>query len=139
MEIFQYNCNQKHVNILGRTIDIESLLTEQLNLFIRENIEIIINRYENATITSSMEIKLTVEMLGNQLPGIDKFDDILQEINEDTTVNNIYNGLFSNLLRNYIYNQLTERFVLVERPKGNLWGSRLEVFLVLNIFNLLLN
>jgi len=148
LPLARYSCifNQKHVSILGRIIDIESLLTEQLNLFIRENIDVIINRYENTTITSSMEIahllktlRLTCSMLSQQLPGLDNFDDILTEINEDTTLGSFrgrlflttYNGLFSNLLRNYIFNQLTRRFVSLERPKGNkkidslyLWGSR---------------
>eukprot|EP01084_Bolivina_argentea_P196836 337402_1 len=148
LPLARYSCifNQKHVSILGRTIDIESLLTEQLNLFIRENIDVIITRYESATITSAMEIahliktlSLTVQMLSSHLPALDSFDDVLTEINEDTTLGSFrgrlflttYNALFSNLLRNYIFNQLTRRFVCLERPKGNkkmdslyLWGSR---------------
>merc|ERR1719300_754701 len=46
LPLARFSCifNQKHVSILGRTIDIESLLTEQLNLFMRENVEVIINR-----------------------------------------------------------------------------------------------
>ncbi len=75
--IFQQKC----VQILGRTIDVPSLLTEQLNIYIRENIDQIISRYESSTITAALEIdhlmrtlKLTVEMLREELPGIDPFD-----------------------------------------------------------------
>merc|ERR1712087_704745 len=110
-------------------------------------------RYENTTITSAIEIahllktlRLTVQMLRHEgLPAIDPFDDILQEINEDTTCGSFrgrlflttYNGLFSSLLRNYIFNQLTRRFVSLERPKGNrkidslyLWGSRFTAIFI---------
>eukprot|EP00485_Elphidium_margaritaceum_P018770 CAMPEP_0202730760 /NCGR_PEP_ID=MMETSP1385-20130828/186801_1 /ASSEMBLY_ACC=CAM_ASM_000861 /TAXON_ID=933848 /ORGANISM="Elphidium margaritaceum" /LENGTH=1334 /DNA_ID=CAMNT_0049397039 /DNA_START=27 /DNA_END=4031 /DNA_ORIENTATION=+ len=148
LPLARYTCifKQKHVAILGRSIDVESLLTEQLNAFIRDNIEVLIQRYDAATITSAMEIahllrtlRLTVEMLQQELPGIDAFDDVLTEVNEDSTLGSFrgrlflttYNGLFSSLLRNYIFNQLTRRFVCLERPRGNkkidslyLWGSR---------------
>ena len=117
-----------------------------MNRFIRENIEAIITRYESSTITAVIEIehllrtlRLTVQMLREELPGIDKFADVLTEVNEDTTLGSFrgrlflttYNQLFQNLLRNYIFNQQTRRFVSLTKPKNSrrvdhifLWGSR---------------
>eukprot|EP01083_Nonionella_stella_P244306 850449_1 len=145
----RYECilNQKHVTILGRNIDIESLLTEQLNSFIRENIEMIISRYESAPITSCCEIshllktlQLTVEMLREEMASIDPFEDMFCQVNEDTTMGSFrgrlfletHNKLFSELLRSYSFNQLTQRFVSLSQIKKTkrmdslyLWGSRL--------------
>ena len=91
----------KHLNILGRSIDIQSLITEQLNLFICENFEAIIHRFESSTITSVMEIshllktlKLTIKLLKKELPGIDEFDNTLNETNEDITLGSFRGRLF---------------------------------------------
>eukprot|EP01084_Bolivina_argentea_P227167 383688_1 len=143
-----YQCifNVKNIVILGRNIDIETLLTEQLNTFIRTNLEIIISRYELGPIESCIEIahlirtlKLTCDMLSKYLNGLDSFDSIFSEINEDTTLGSFrsrlylttYNKLFNNLLPNYIFNQLTQRYVSLNKPKRNrkidslyLWGTR---------------
>lgn len=107
-----------------------------------------ISRYESSTITAAMEIdhlmrtlQLTVEMLreDSALPGIDPFEDMLTEVNEDATLGSFrgrlflatYNQMFSKLLREYVFNQLTQRFVSIDRQKSSrrvepafLWGTR---------------
>ncbi|ETO15078.1 component of SCAR regulatory complex [Reticulomyxa filosa] len=141
--VFQQKC----LHVLGRTVDTQALLTEQLNSYVRENIDAIISRYEvTNSISGVIEIehlvstlRLTVDFLREELPGIDPFDDMFNEINEDTTIGSYrgrlflatYNQLFSGLLRTSVFNNTTRRFVSLERAKAMkrvenafLWGSR---------------
>ncbi|ETO36092.1 cytoplasmic FMR1-interacting protein 2 [Reticulomyxa filosa] len=138
---------QKSLHVLGRDVDIQALLTEQLNSYVRENIDAIVSRYESMnSISAVMEIehlmatlRLTVDFLREELPGIDLFEDTLAEVNEDTTIGSFrgrlflatYNQMFSGLLRHSVFNTLTRRFVSLERSKNTkrienafLWGSR---------------
>ncbi|ETO14401.1 component of SCAR regulatory complex [Reticulomyxa filosa] len=138
---------QKSLHVLGRAVDIQALLTEQLNSYVRENIDAVVSRYEAmGSISAAMEIehlmatlRLTVDFLREELPGIDPFEDTLAEVNEDTTIGSFrgrlflatYNQMFSGLLRHSVFNTLTRRFVGLERSKNSkrvensfLWGSR---------------
>ena len=137
---------QRHIVILGRTIDISQLLTEQLNIHIRDNIDTIISRLESSSITAVIEVshlldtlRLTTYMLSQELKGLDSFDDVLNEINEDTTLGSfrgrlfltVHSFLFNDLLQKFVYNSLTRRFVSHEKPKVArkvepffLWGSK---------------
>ncbi|ETO13186.1 component of scar regulatory complex, partial [Reticulomyxa filosa] len=140
---------QRSLHVLGRTVDIPSLLTEHLNKYIRENVDALISRLESthSDITHVVEIdnlfqvlRLTVDLLREELPGIDVFEDIVNEVNEDTTLGSfrgrlflrIFNQVFGTLLKNFVFQQYLQQFICLHPPKPSfkrmenafLWGSR---------------
>jgi cytoplasmic FMR1 interacting protein len=116
---------QRHIKLLGRSIDFADLLTQRVNNMIRANLDLVIARFEAADITSIIEletmldnIKLTHHLLSQYLP-LDQFDALLAEVNESTSLVSLHGRILLHIIfeltidltPNFVYNMITQRFI----------------------------
>ncbi|KAN0039438.1 hypothetical protein ACTA71_001632 [Dictyostelium dimigraforme] len=122
---FDVLLRQKHITLLGRSIDLCGLLAQRQNNTIRQNLDYAISRFEACDLTSIVEletqianIKLTHKLLSEYFD-IDPFESIFNEINESTSLVS-YHGrivlhiifeLVADFAPNYTFNSITQRFV----------------------------
>jgi cytoplasmic FMR1 interacting protein len=117
--------SQRHVNLLGRTVDINALLSEHVTEKLRGNITDVIKKFESQPLSSIIEFKalldnvrLTHELVSEHL-NIDPFQSLLAEENANTYIGRFQGRIFSHvfsemvedILKNYIWNSTTRRFV----------------------------
>ncbi|CAL4088019.1 unnamed protein product, partial [Meganyctiphanes norvegica] len=114
---------QRHVQLLGRSIDLNKLICQRINASMHKSLEVAITRFEGADITSVVELeglievnKLTHKLL-SQLLQLDDFDAQLREANHNVlapygrTTLHVFWELNYDFLPNYCYNAATNRFV----------------------------
>ncbi|KJE88550.1 cytoplasmic FMR1-interacting protein 1 [Capsaspora owczarzaki ATCC 30864] len=117
---------QKHVQLLGRTIDFSQLMAQRMNRLLRSSIEMAIGRFEAHEFgTGIMELeglldnaRLTHNLLSEFLP-LDPFEDMLREVDDavDLTLNNgrifshVVMQLIYDFLPNYSFSSGTQQFV----------------------------
>eukprot|EP00898_Chlorokybus_atmophyticus_P004105 jgi/Chlat1/4696/Chrsp3S05625 len=114
-------------DLLGRSIDMSSLLTHRLNRLFCNNVEYIIERFEAGSLTSVLELQSLLRALHaahkqllQDLP-LDSWDalmsetrDPLSEVMADAAgrlATQVVQELCSDILPNFIYNATTQRFV----------------------------
>lgn len=141
---------QRHVQLLGRTIDISRLISQRMNTAIFKSLEVAIARFQSSDLTGIMELEAIIDcnrlchrMLSEHLD-LDNFDALLREANNLVTsplgkiTVHVFWELTYDLVKNYCYNDATNRFVrtkftlteVLEREKPPavephyLWGSR---------------
>jgi len=122
---FDVLLRQKHIQLLGRSLDLVGLLAQRQNTLIRQNIDYAISRFEASDLTSIIEletainnIKLTYKLLSEYFE-LDSFDSIFNEVNESTSlvsyhgriVLHIIYEIVSDFARNYTFNSITQRFI----------------------------
>jgi len=148
---------QRHVQLLGRSIDLNRLICQRINNSLQKSLDLAISRFEAGDITGIVELesllkvnKLTHKLLSENL-ALDDYNAMLEEANHNVVApyGRITLQLFWELnydfLPNYCYNGATNRFVKcrdlgfarpVHREKAPtmahhyLWGSK-----ALNIAN----
>ncbi|XP_076048811.1 cytoplasmic FMR1-interacting protein Sra-1 isoform X2 [Oratosquilla oratoria] len=142
---------QRHVQLLGRSIDLNKLICQRINASMHKSLEIAIARFEGSDITAVVELdslvevnKLTHKLLSKHL-ALDDFDAQLREANHNVLAPygritlHCFWELNYDFLPNYCYNAATNRFVRavgitfvqpVQRDKPpnvanyNVWGSK---------------
>ncbi|VDP18473.1 unnamed protein product, partial [Echinostoma caproni] len=141
---------QRHVQLLGRTVDISRLISQRMNTSIFKSLEVAIARFQSSDLTGIMELEAIIDcnrlchrMLSEHLD-LDNFDALLREANNLVTsplgkiTVHVFWELTYDLVKNYCYNDATNRFVrtkftlteVLEREKPPavephyLWGSR---------------
>merc|ERR1712223_2364587 len=148
---------QRHVQLLGRSIDLNRLICQRINNSLQKSLDLAISRFEAGDIEPIVELeallkvnKLTHKLLSENL-ALDDYNAMLEEANHNVVApyGRITLQLFWELnydfLPNYCYNGATNRFVKcrdlgfarpVHREKAPtmahhyLWGSK-----ALNIAN----
>ncbi|XP_040569024.1 cytoplasmic FMR1-interacting protein [Lepeophtheirus salmonis] len=148
---------QRHVQLLGRSIDLNRLICQRINNSILKSLDLAISRFEAGDITGVVELenlikanKLTVKLLSEHL-SLDDFNSLLSEANRNVLAPygritlHVFWELNYDFLPTYCYNGATNRFVKcreisftqhVQREKAAtmahhyLWGSK-----ALNIAN----
>ncbi|GAB6019487.1 Cytoplasmic FMR1-interacting protein 1 [Chamberlinius hualienensis] len=148
---------QRHVQLLGRSIDLNRLIAQRVNVAMQKALDAAISRFESGDITGIVELegllecnKLAHELLSEHLT-LDSFDAMFRESNHNVlapygrTTLHVFWELNYDFLPNYCYNAATNRFVKnnnlqlsqpVTRdkpaaiPHHILWGSK-----ALNIAN----
>eukprot|EP01132_Coremiostelium_polycephalum_P008287 gene8287-10183_t len=121
---FDVLLRQKHITLLGRSLDLSGLLAQRQNNFLRQNLDYAISRFEASDLTSIVEletqinnIKLTYKLLSEYFE-LDSFESIFNEVNESTSLVS-YHGrivlhiifeIMSDFATNYTYNAITQRF-----------------------------
>ncbi|KAK7103491.1 cytoplasmic FMR1-interacting protein 1 homolog [Littorina saxatilis] len=116
---------QRHVQLLGRSIDLNRLIAQQVTTALKNALNVAIGRFEAGDLTGIMELeallacnRLTHQMLGEHLELMD-FNAMLQEANHSVSAPygritlHIFWELNYDLLPNYCYNGSTDRFVKV--------------------------
>eukprot|EP00462_Mataza_sp_D1_P024883 CAMPEP_0175130372 /NCGR_PEP_ID=MMETSP0087-20121206/5972_1 /TAXON_ID=136419 /ORGANISM="Unknown Unknown, Strain D1" /LENGTH=1456 /DNA_ID=CAMNT_0016412587 /DNA_START=59 /DNA_END=4425 /DNA_ORIENTATION=+ len=116
---------QRHVNLLGRTVDIQNLISEHVKGELRDNMEYIIKKFESQDLTSIIELKmlldnirLTHSLLDEHL-NLDPFESLFKEVNDDTTAGRfrgrilwkIFLELLTDVFPNFVFNSTSNRFI----------------------------
>lgn len=116
---------QRNVRILGRSIDVQELIAQQLNIKFKNNIDYAIQRFEASDLCSVVEcdhmlrqIKLT-HMLLSQKIVIDPLSSLFSMVNDDAffgnfkgrIVTHVYSEIVADISSNFVYNTVSQRFV----------------------------
>ncbi|KAH9784212.1 protein PIR [Citrus sinensis] len=113
------------VKLLGRSINLRSLIAERMNKVFRENLEFLFDRFESQDLCAIVELeklldilKHTHELLSKDL-SIDSFRLILNEMQENISLvsfssrlaSQIWSEMQSDFLPNFILCNTTQRFI----------------------------
>jgi cytoplasmic FMR1 interacting protein len=114
---------QRHIQLLGRTIDMSQLISQHVNGYLRRNLDYVIRKFESSDLSSIVElqyhlqnVKMTHELLSEHL-NLDPFDEMFKELNDDNALGqfrgrivfHVFSELLSDLLPNFNYNSATRR------------------------------
>ncbi|XP_059437375.1 protein PIR [Corylus avellana] len=113
------------VKLLGRSIDLRSLIAERMNKVFRDNLEFLFDRFESQDLCAIVELeklldilKHTHELLSKDLL-IDSFSLMLNEMQENISLvsfssrlaSQIWSEMQSDFLPNFILSNTTQRFI----------------------------
>ncbi|GMJ12210.1 PIROGI 121, KLUNKER, PIROGI [Hibiscus trionum] len=113
------------VKLLGRTIDLRSLIAERMNKVFRENLEFLFYRFESQDLCAIVELEKLIdilkhshELLSKDL-SIDSFNLMLNEMQENISLvsfssrlaSQIWSEMQSDFLPNFILCNTTQRFI----------------------------
>lgn len=115
---------QRHFQLLGRSLDLNNLISQRQNTYIRQNLEYAISRFEASDLTCLVElehqllnIQLTYKLMSEHFT-LDPWEHMLNEVNESTSLGSFHGRivlhiifeLMYDFLPNYNYNSITNRF-----------------------------
>ncbi|TNM87595.1 hypothetical protein fugu_005816 [Takifugu bimaculatus] len=119
---------QRHVQLLGRSIDLNRLITQRVSAALYKSLELAINRFESEDLTSIMELeglldinRMTHKLLSKFLT-LDSFNAMFREANHNVSAPygritlHVFWELNYDFLPNYCYNGSTNRFVRTVLP-----------------------
>ncbi|XP_072268911.1 cytoplasmic FMR1-interacting protein 1 isoform X3 [Pyxicephalus adspersus] len=119
---------QRHVQLLGRSIDLNRLITQRITAAMYKSLELAIGRFESEDLTSIVELeglieinRLTHKLLSKYLT-LDSFDAMFREANHNVSAPygritlHVFWELNYDFLPNYCYNGSTYRFVRTVLP-----------------------
>ncbi|XP_073397562.1 cytoplasmic FMR1-interacting protein 1 isoform X3 [Dendrobates tinctorius] len=119
---------QRHVQLLGRSIDLNRLITQRITAAMYKSLELAIGRFESEDITSIVELeglievnRMTHKLLSKYLT-LDSFDAMFREANHNVSAPygritlHVFWELNYDFLPNYCYNGSTYRFVRTVLP-----------------------
>ncbi|XP_070088088.1 cytoplasmic FMR1-interacting protein 1 isoform X2 [Equus caballus] len=114
---------QRHVQLLGRSVDLNRLITQRISAAICKSLELAIGRFESEDLTSLVELdglleinRMTHKLLSRYLT-LDGFDAMFREANHNMSAPygritlHVFWELNYDFLPNYCYNGSTNRFV----------------------------
>jgi cytoplasmic FMR1 interacting protein len=116
---------QRHMQLLGRSINFSFLIGQHINNKISKDIDIAIKRFESSDMTGIIELNTLINLLRqthavvSETLVIDSFDDLLNENNGNFAPTCFRSRISSHMLRtllvdlfpNFSYNSFTQRFV----------------------------
>lgn len=114
---------QRHVQLLGRSIDLNKLISQRINADMQKSLELAICRFEASDITGVVELEALLRVnrlchkLLSQYLSLDDFECMLKEINHNVLAPygritlHVFVELNYDFLSNYCYNAATNRFV----------------------------
>uniref|UniRef100_G1KML3 Cytoplasmic FMR1-interacting protein n=1 Tax=Anolis carolinensis TaxID=28377 RepID=G1KML3_ANOCA len=119
---------QRHVQLLGRSIDLNRLITQRISAAMYKSLELSIGRFESEDLTSIVELdglveinKMTHKLLSRYMT-LDSFDAMFREANHNVSAPygritlHVFWELNYDFLPNYCYNGSTNRFVRTVLP-----------------------
>lgn len=119
---------QRHVQLLGRSIDLNRLITQRVSAAMYKSLELAIGRFESEDLTSVVELdglleinRMTHKLLSRYLT-LDSFDAMFREANHNVSAPygritlHVFWELNYDFLPNYCYNGSTNRFVRTVLP-----------------------
>lgn len=125
LQRFDILMRQRHIQLLGRSIDLNYLIGQHINNKVYHDIENIIKRFESSDMMFIVDlrnllqiVRKTHNLLAVYLE-IDDFDAVMNEVNEAygatsfrTRINShIVRTLITDLIPNFAYNNASQRFV----------------------------
>ncbi|MEJ1270752.1 hypothetical protein NN561_001580 [Cricetulus griseus] len=119
---------QRHVQLLGRSIDLNRLITQRVSAAMYKSLELAIGRFESEDLTSVVELdglleinRMTHKLMSKYLT-LDSFDAMFREANHNVSAPygritlHVFWELNYDFLPNYCYNGSTNRFVRTVLP-----------------------
>ncbi|KAG2543568.1 hypothetical protein PVAP13_9NG752877 [Panicum virgatum] len=115
----------RRVMVLGRTIDLRSLITQRMNKIFRGNIDFLLERFENGDLCGVVELQQLLDILELTHQSISKFLELdsyslmLSEMQENLSLvsyssrfsSQIWSEMQTDFLPNFILCNTTQRFV----------------------------
>jgi cytoplasmic FMR1 interacting protein len=123
--LFDIILSQTNFQLLGRSINVNRVLSEMMNEYLRKSIDVSICRFEVAPIHAIKDLenlfecnRLTHALLSRKLT-LDPFDDIVDEVNENVSLSiqggritmHVMQELIDDFIPNSAFNQISNRFV----------------------------
>jgi len=123
---FNVILSQRNIQLLGRTIDLNYLITQQMNGKLYHDIELAIKRFESSDATGIVPlshllqvIQKTHKYLQQYLKGLENYEQMFAEINASFAPTSFRSRISSHMIKsllgdifpNYSYNGYTKRFV----------------------------
>ncbi|KAF7638684.1 Cytoplasmic FMR1-interacting protein [Meloidogyne graminicola] len=121
---FETLFRQRHFQLLGRSIDLNRLISQRINACILRSLENSITKFESEALyfiivlDNLLEVnRLCHRLLSENLGSLANFDDLFAEANRQVSSQNgritlhIYSELNDDLFPNFCYNTTTKRFV----------------------------
>jgi cytoplasmic FMR1 interacting protein len=117
--------NQHHILLLGRSIDLNYLISTHLNHKLSKDVEVVIKRFEGCDLANILEIELMLEVvklthkkLSALGLSLDSFEDIFKNANHDVNAVNVCGKIIAHIkttvledvVVNYALNVHTQRF-----------------------------
>ncbi|EGT51479.1 hypothetical protein CAEBREN_29296 [Caenorhabditis brenneri] len=159
---FESLLQQRHVQLLGRSVDLNRVVSQRINMALLKALDTAIWKFESETLSHIVELDMLIEanrlchtLLKEVLHSIAPFDDLFQEANH--AVNSphgritlhVFWELNYDFVPNFMYNGSTHRFVRAkngcrqtparEKPPqvGHVyyWGSKSLLAAFLNLSN----
>ena len=131
--------SQRHIQVLGRVIDLNLLITQHVNGKFYKDIEYCIKKFEASELSSVVDFNRALQIVQETHLSLvyhlelDTFETILTEVDEAVgptafagrTLMHVLASLVTDIFPNYAYNNFTRRFVRspvalkpVDRPKS---------------------
>lgn len=114
---------QRHIQLLGRSIDLNRLISQRINAALQRSLDVAISRFESGDITGIVELEALVncnrlahKLLSKYL-SLNEFDAMFREANHNVSAPygritlHVFWELNYDFLPNYCYNAATNRFV----------------------------
>uniref|UniRef100_A0A1I7RJ05 CYRIA-B_Rac1-bd domain-containing protein n=1 Tax=Bursaphelenchus xylophilus TaxID=6326 RepID=A0A1I7RJ05_BURXY len=121
---FETLLKQRHVQLLGRSIDLNRLISQRIDVALARSLDVAISRFESEGLWYIVPLDAMIEtnrlchhLLSEHLHSLADFDDMLTEANHQVNSTNgrttlhIFNEMSGDLMPNYYYNSFTQRFV----------------------------
>ncbi|MGH0171434.1 UNVERIFIED_CONTAM: hypothetical protein FKN15_060154 [Acipenser sinensis] len=130
---------QRHVQLLGRSIDLNRLITQRVSAAMYKSLELAINRFESEDLTSIMELDGLVEInrmthkLLSKFLTLDSFDAMFREANHNVSAPygritlHVFWELNYDFLPNYCYNGSTNSNI---SPKESRSGVEIQLLVI---------
>jgi cytoplasmic FMR1 interacting protein len=123
---------QRHFTLLGRTLDLNSLIAQRLNTKLRQNLDYAIQRFTSGELYNivKLEFHLTTLRATHRLLSrtyhIDDFDVMMNETNENVAVNSFVSRILRHILSEFEFDLFphfnfvaaTNRFILSPVPSS---------------------
>uniref|UniRef100_A0A915DJJ2 Cytoplasmic FMR1-interacting protein n=1 Tax=Ditylenchus dipsaci TaxID=166011 RepID=A0A915DJJ2_9BILA len=126
---FEVLLKQRHLQLLGRSIDLNRLISQRINVAIQRSLDVAISKFESEGLYYVMTLENLLEtnqlcyrLLKEQLGALGVFEDLLVEANHQVSSPNgritlhIYLELSADIIPNYCFNTTTRRFVNYRKP-----------------------
>lgn len=116
---------QRHVQLLGRSIDLNNLIAQRMNTYLRQNIDYAIGRFEASDLAGVVELErllLNIRMthqLMSKFFHLDPWDSVLNEMNESTALISFHGRIVLHIIfeivydfaPNFCFNSISNRFI----------------------------
>jgi len=115
---------QRHFQLLGRSIDISQLMAQRMEASIKKSLELAIGRFDASDLTQILELdaliqhnKIAHELLSHDL-ALSSFDELLAQADESSSLTlggriltHIVAEVSADVAPNFCYNSVTSRFI----------------------------
>lgn len=116
---------QRHIQLVGRTIDLNLLIGQHINNYIYRDIDVAIKRFESSDATGIIELERVLSVIRgthaslSEYLSLDNYSSMLNETNDSTSPASFCGRINFHLLRvivgdifpNWSYNSFTQQFV----------------------------